>query len=100
MEPEYEAFESHPTSPNRPSRSVGHDTEQSGLRGISSAEPKYAHMAHMANDIKEEVHELSRKMAEEKDPEKLALLKQQLRQLLLESDGDSKEETPSEDASK
>ena len=35
----------------------------------------------MAPDIKEAVHALSRKMAEEKDPAQLALLKQQLRRL-------------------
>lgn len=48
----------------------------------------------MARDIEEAVHALCRKMAEETDPEKLELLKQQLRLLFLESDADSEEETP------
>ena len=48
----------------------------------------------MARDIKEAVHALCRKMAEEKDPERLAVLKQQLRLLFLQSDADSEEETP------
>jgi hypothetical protein len=47
-----------------------------------------------ARNIEEAVHALCGKMAEEKDPEKLALLKQQLRQLFLESDTDSEEGTP------
>jgi hypothetical protein len=41
-----------------------------------------------ARDFQEAVHALYRKMAEEKAPEKLALLKQQLRLLFLESDAD------------
>ena len=44
-------------------------------------------------NFEEAVHALCRKMAEETDPEKLALLKQQLRLLFLESDTDSEEET-------
>jgi hypothetical protein len=48
----------------------------------------------MARDIEEAVHALSRKMAEETDPEKLELLKRQLRLLFLESGADSEEETP------
>ena len=50
----------------------------------------------MARDIEEVVHSLSRKMAEETDSEKLALLKKQLRMFFLESDADSEEETPRE----
>jgi len=46
----------------------------------------------MAGDIQEEFHALCRKMAEETDPEKLELLKQQLR-LLLESRSDLKEDS-------
>ena len=42
-------------------------------------------------NFEEAVHALYRKMAEEKDPEKLALLKQRL--LFIESDTDSEEET-------
>jgi hypothetical protein len=44
-------------------------------------------------NFEEAVDALCGKMAEEKDPDKLALLKQQLRQLFLESDTDSEEET-------
>ena len=51
----------------------------------------------MARDIEEAVHTLCRKMAEEKDTEKLHLLKQQLRVLFLESDADSEEDTPGGD---
>jgi hypothetical protein len=50
----------------------------------------------VARDIEEVVHSLSRKMAEETDSEKLALLKKQLRMFFLESDADSEEETPRE----
>jgi hypothetical protein len=39
-------------------------------------------------NFEEAAHALYRKMAEKKDPEKLALLKQQLRLLFLESDAD------------
>jgi hypothetical protein len=46
----------------------------------------------MAADINEEFHALCRKMAEETDPEKLELLKQQLR-LLFESGAEPQEET-------
>ena len=46
----------------------------------------------MAGDIQEVFHALCRKMAEETDPEKLELLKQQLR-LLLESRSDLKEDS-------
>jgi hypothetical protein len=53
----------------------------------------------MARDI-EAVHALCRKMAEEKEPEKLELLKQQLRLLFLQSDADSEEETPRGDPRK
>lgn len=51
----------------------------------------------MAHDIEEAVHALCRKLAEEKDPEKLELLKQQLRLLFLEIDTDSEEDTPGSD---
>ena len=50
-------------------------------------------LAGMAADINEEFHALCRKMAEETDPEKLELLKQQLR-LLCESGAEPQEETP------
>lgn len=51
----------------------------------------------MNRDFEEAVHSLSRKMADEKDHEKVALLKQQLRLLFLESDADTEEETPKGD---
>ena len=44
-------------------------------------------------NFEEAVNALCGKMAEEKDPEKLALLKQQLRLLFLESEVDTEEET-------
>ena len=43
-------------------------------------------------NFEEAVHALCSKMAEEKDSEKLALLKQQLRLLFQQSDADSEEE--------
>lgn len=52
----------------------------------------------MNRDFEEAVHALSRKMAEEEDPEKLELLNQQMRRLFLESDADSEEETPRGDS--
>lgn len=51
----------------------------------------------MNRDFEEAVHALSSKMAEERDHEKLELLKQQLRLLFLESDADTREETPRRD---